>query len=245
MTKYQLEDKKSQCAGAECGTLSQEAKQFQAIPPGRTQIQKRSSSSTATAKAAEEQRVISRGGRTWGRAFRTCAATHRNASRCVRAAWAPTVYTFTSAAVLTSDADRYSDDVRAEVGVPSEQLELLANCIEKYSEAAMGAHPAAWSALKRPSDADMATSTHALCNQLDNLAAYETSDARARIAVPTLRWLTYILQVMLVQWSDHLRVQEFGECDHKQSYTEAERTKYLDFCTTHNVCPPPHCGACG
>ena len=59
------------------------------------------------------------------------------------------VHTFTPAAELTSHADRYSDDVRAEVGVPSEQLELLANCIEKYSEAAMGAHPAAWSALKK------------------------------------------------------------------------------------------------
>lgn len=94
-------------------------------------------------------------------------------------------------------SDRYSDDVRVEVGESSESLYRLGQRLKEYSTAS-----------KRLSEA-----TRGVCAELDQLAALESSEAR----------------VMLVQFSDHLKAREFGDCVNKQSYTDRERDQYSKY----------------
>eukprot|EP00656_Telonema_subtile_P042705 TRINITY_DN4851_c0_g1_i2.p1 TRINITY_DN4851_c0_g1~~TRINITY_DN4851_c0_g1_i2.p1 ORF type:complete len:470 (+),score=120.38 TRINITY_DN4851_c0_g1_i2:69-1478(+) len=94
-------------------------------------------------------------------------------------------------------SDRYSDDVRVEVGDSSESLYRLGDRLKEYSAAS-----------KRMSEA-----TRGVCAELDHLASLESSEAR----------------VMLIQFSDHLKAQEFGQCATKQSYTNQEKDQYSKF----------------
>ncbi len=46
---------------------------------------------------------------------------------------------------------------------------------------------------------------------------------------------------MLIQFSDHLKAQEFGQCATKQSYTNQEKDQYSKFNRTAQVL----CKSCG